>query len=41
MFRFVVEGRVMWCRTNVVDLYKKTAAILGRNFQLAGKPVSL
>ena len=41
MFRFVVGGRALWCRVNVVDLYRKTAAILGPDFQLAGKPVSI
>jgi cytosine/adenosine deaminase-related metal-dependent hydrolase len=41
MHRFVVGGRAVFCRPHVGELYRQTAAVLGPDFQLAGKPVSL
>jgi hypothetical protein len=41
MFRFVAAGREVFCDQNVVELYRKTALVLGTDFLLAGKQVTL
>jgi cytosine/adenosine deaminase-related metal-dependent hydrolase len=39
LFRFRVCDKVFYCRCNVADLCRKTAAILGSDFRLAGRKV--